>query len=183
MKKIFFKFSKFRNSRNWQNSVWKTIFFQGTLYQKLFCFILSLHCLYSIPSLVWFGQLLNPLKKKIKFSKILNSRNSQNSVRKPNFFPRQALQFFFALHCHCTGDTQYWFWFDLDNSLIRWKRFFLNSQSFAIREIGKIPYEKPFFSKARSTKNFFALYSHYTVYTQYRVWFGLDNSLTRWKKN
>ena len=29
---------------------------------------------------------------------------------------------------------------------------------------------------------FFALHSHYTGDTPYRVWFDLDNSLTRWKK-
>ena len=62
-KGLFLKFSKFSNSRNSQNSVWKSNFFLGTLYQKLFCFTLSLHWWYSIPRLVWFGQLLDPLKK------------------------------------------------------------------------------------------------------------------------
>ena len=99
------------------------IFFRGQLYQ-FFCFTLSLHWWYSIPRLVWFGQLLNPMKK------------------------------------NC-------FW---------------NSQKFAIREIRKIPYGNPTFSWTRSTKIFFALHSHYTGDTPYRVWFDLDNSLTRWKK-
>ena len=62
-KRFFLKLSKFRNSRNSQNSVSKPNFFLGTLYQKLFCFTLSLHWWYSIPRLVWFGQLLNPMKK------------------------------------------------------------------------------------------------------------------------
>ena len=62
-KQLFLKFSKIRNSRNSQNSVWKTIFLLGKLYHQLFCFTLSLHWWYSIPSLVWFGQLLNPMKK------------------------------------------------------------------------------------------------------------------------
>ena len=57
------KISKIRNSRNSQNSVWKPNFFLGALYQKFFCFTLSLHWWYSIPRLVWFGQLLNPMKK------------------------------------------------------------------------------------------------------------------------
>ena len=84
---------------------------------------------------------------KKNFFKTPFSRNSQNSVRKPNFFPRQALPFFFALHSHYTGETQYRVWFDLDNSLTRLKIYFLkNSQKFAIREIRKIPYEKPTFS-------------------------------------
>ena len=29
---------------------------------------------------------------------------------------------------------------------------------------------------------FFALHSHYTGDTPYRVWFDLDSSLTRWKR-
>ena len=62
-KELFLKFSKIRNSRNSQNSVWKPNFFLGTLYQKFFCFTLSLHWWYSIPRLVWFWQLLNPMNK------------------------------------------------------------------------------------------------------------------------
>ena len=121
-------------------------------------------------------------------------------------FPRRAQpKIFFALHSRYTDDTPYRVWFDLDNSLTRWKKikilknsqfakfakfrmktqlfprraqpkifllytlitqmilhtafgliwttplpdekdFFWNSQNFAIREIRKIPFEKPFFS-------------------------------------
>ena len=64
-RRTLLKFSKIRNSRNSQNSVSKTSFFLGKLYQQIFCFALSLHGWNSIPSLVWFGQLLDPLKKKI----------------------------------------------------------------------------------------------------------------------
>ena len=88
------KFSKIRNSRNSQNSVWKPNFFQGALNQSFFRFLLSLHWWYSIPRLVWFGQLPEPLKKI--FSKIRNSRNSQNSVWKPNFFLGALNQKFFC---------------------------------------------------------------------------------------
>ena len=80
------KFSKIRKSRNSQNSVRKPNFFPRQALPIFFCFTLSLHWWYSIPRLVWFGQLLDPLKKKLKFSIIRNSRNSQNSVWKPNFF-------------------------------------------------------------------------------------------------
>ena len=90
--------------------------------QPFFCFTLSLHCWYSIPSLVWFGQLLDPLEKKLKFSKFRNSRNSQNSVWKPNFFLGALYQKLFALQAHYTGDTPYRVWFDLDNSLTRRKK-------------------------------------------------------------
>ena len=34
----------------------------------------------------------------LKFAKVRNSRNSQNSVWEPNFFPRQALPIFFLLY-------------------------------------------------------------------------------------
>ena len=199
----FLKFSKIRNSRNSQYSVWKPKFFLGTLYQKFFALhshytgdtqyrvwfdldnsltrwkrfflktlkisqfakfakfrmknyfflaklyqqLLALHCHYigDNPYRVWFDLDNSLTRWKKPIFKIPFSRNSQNSVRKPTFFPRQALTFF-ALHCHYTGDTQYRVWFDLDNSLTQWKWFFINSQNFAIREIRKIPYENSFFS-------------------------------------
>ena len=153
-------FSKIRNSRNSQNSVWKPNFFLGALYQYFFCLTLSLNWWYSIPRLVWFGQLLDPLKKNFffKFSKIRNSRNSQNSVWKLNF-------------SHYTGDTPYRVWFDLDNSLTRWKKpifkipFSRNSQKFRTKT--------QFFSEA-SSNNFFcftlSLHCWYSITSL--VWFG-----------
>ena len=235
-KRFFFEFSKFRNSRNSQNSVWKTIFFLGKLYQQL----LALHChyigdtqyrvwfdldtsltrwkkpIFKIPfsrnskSSVWKPNFfLGKLNKKyfllytpitlvilhtpfvliwktpwpdakeifLKFSKIRNSRNSQNSVWKTIFFLGKLYQQLFALHCHYMGDTQNLVWFDLDNSL-RWRRTFLK---FFFREIRKIPYEKPIFFRGKLYQFYFALHCHYTGDTQYRVWFDLGNSLTRWK--
>ena len=78
---------------------------------------------YSIPSLVWFEQLLDPKKKNLKFANTRHSRISQNSVWKPYLFPRQAIpKTLFALHFHYTGDTPYGVWFDFDNSLTRWQR-------------------------------------------------------------
>ena len=62
------------------------------------------------------------------------------------------------------------------------KKFFLNSRKFAIRENRKIPYDNPFVFLASYANNFFALHSLYTADTLYRVWFDLDNSLTRWKR-
>ena len=62
-KRIIFKILKIRNSANSQNSAWKPIFFPGKLYQQLFSSAVSLHWWYSMPSLVRFGQLLNPVKK------------------------------------------------------------------------------------------------------------------------
>ena len=37
-------------------------------------------------------------------------------------FPKHDLPIFLALHPHYTGDTPYRVWFDLGNSLTRWKR-------------------------------------------------------------
>ena len=100
---------------------------------------------------------------------------------KTNFFPEQAKpKIFFALHSHYTGDTPYRVWFDMDNSLTRWKKpifktpFSRNSNS----SVGK----PRFFPKKAKPKIFFALHCDYTGDTSYRVWFDLDNSLTRWKK-
>ena len=178
MKKTIFKIPFSRNSKS---SLWKPTFFLSKLNQKYFLPYTLIKWWYSIPRLVWVGQLLNPMKKKpifktpflrnskssvwkptfflsklnkkfflhntvitlvklhtafgliwttpwpdakelfLKLSKIRNSRNSQNSVWKPNFF-LSTLFHFFALHSHYTGDTTYSVWFDLDNSLTRWKK-------------------------------------------------------------
>ena len=81
-------------------------------------------------------------------------------------------------------ETQYRFWFDLDNPLTRWrKNFFLISQKFAISEIRKIPYGNPTFSWARSTKFFicFTLSLHWWYFIPRLVSFGqLPNPM---KKN
>ena len=117
----------------------------------------------------------------LKFSEIRNSRNSQNSVWKPKFFPRQAIpKNLFALHSDYTGDTPYRLWFELDNSLTRWKRpvfkipFSRNSKN----SMGK----SNFFPRQAKQTILFALNCQYAGDTQYRVWFGLGNSLTRWKR-
>ena len=198
--------------------------------------------LHTAFGLIWTTPWPNAKELFLKFSKIRNSRNSQNSVWKPNFFPSTLFQFFFASHSHYTGDTPYRVWFDLDNSLTRWKKnLFLK---FLFREVQKVLQENPIFflrklnqkyfllntvitlvklhtafgliwttplpdakelflkfSKIRNSRNsqnsvwkpnffpgtlfqfFFALHSHYTGDTPYSVWFNLDNSLTRWKKN
>ena len=82
-KKTIFKIPFSRNS---QNSVRKPNFFPRQALPIFFCFTLSLHWWYSISISVWFGQLVDTMKKKLKFSKIRNSRNSQNSQWKNNFF-------------------------------------------------------------------------------------------------
>ena len=174
-KNLFLKFL-FRKIR--KISIRKPNFFSEASSTNFFCFTLSLHCWYSIPSLVWFGQLLNPKKKPI--FKIPFSRNSQKFRTKTQFFPGQLYQFF-ALHSHYTVDTQYRVWFDLDNSLTRWKKIkILKNSQFA--KFAKFRMKTEFFPR-HALPNFFALHSHYIGDTPYPVWFDLDNSLTRWKKN
>ena len=116
-----------------------------------------------------------------KILKIRTSRNSQISVWKPNFFPRQAKpNTLFAVHSHYTGDTQYRVWFDLDNSLTRWKR-----PIFKIpfsRNLKSSVWEPIFFPRQAKPNTLFALHFYYTGDSHYRVWFDLDNSLTRWKR-
>ena len=160
----------------------KTQLFRRRAQPNFFCLLLSLHWWYSIPRLVWCGQLLDPLKKKLKFPKIRNSRNSQNSVWKPNFFLGALKQiFFFAFYSYYTGDTPYRVWFDLDNSLTRWKKIkILKNSQFA--KFAKFRMKTQLFPRRAQPNFFFALHSHYTGDTPYRVWFDLDNSLTRWKK-
>ena len=95
-KQLFLKFSKIRNSRN---SVWKPIFFLGRLYQQLFGFTLSLHWWYSMPNLVWFGHLLDPMKKN--FFKILKNSQFAKFAKfrmKTHFFPSQVISTTFWLY-------------------------------------------------------------------------------------
>ena len=167
-KQLFLNFSKICNSRNSQNTVWKPNFFLGKLYQQIFGFLLSLPWGYSIP-LVWFGQLLDPMKKNFfRFSKICNSRNSQNSVSKTIFFPGKLYQQLLALHCHYTGDTQYRVWFDLDNSLTRWRTFLKFSKNCNSRN-SQNSVSKTFFFLGKLYQQLLALHCPYTGDTQYRV--------------
>ena len=169
-KRRFFK--KIPYSRNSKSSVWNTNFIPDKVYQTFFCFTLSLHWWYSIPSLVWFGQLLDPMKKIfLKLSKFRNSRNSQNSAWKITFFLGQLYQQLLALHCHYIGDTPNRVWFDLDNSLTRWKKpifkipFSRNSQN-SVR--------RPIFFPRQALPIFFCftLSLHWWYSIPSLVWFG-----------
>ena len=86
----------------------------------------------------------------------------------------------FVLHSTYPGDTAYRVWFDLDNSLTRWNRpifkirYSRNSQ-ISVRNTN-------FFPRQAIHKILFVLHSTYPGDTAYRVWFDLDNSLTRWNR-
>ena len=133
-------FAKFKSS------VWKTNFFLGNLYQKFFLFytLITLVIFHSKFGLIWTITWPDENELFLKFAKICISRNSQNTVWKPNFFPRQAVsKILFALHSHHTGDTSCRVWFDLDSSLTRWKRALFKIH---FSRNSKVPYEKLTFS-------------------------------------
>ena len=116
----------------------------------------------------------------LKFSKIRNSRISQNSVWKPNFFAEQAIpKILFALHFHYTSDTPYRFWFVWTTSWPDGKDLFLK---FLFREIQKFVWNSNFFPGQVIPEILFVLPYHYTGDILYQVWFDLDNSFTRWKR-
>ena len=134
-------FFKIPFSRNSISSVWNTNFFPDKVYQFFFCFTLSFHWWYCVPNLVLIWTTPCPDEKELffKFSKIRTSRNSQNSVLKHNFFPGQAIpRILFALHSHYTVDNQYGVWFDLDNSLTRWKWIFFKVRMKTLFFLGKL---------------------------------------------
>ena len=80
---------------------------------------------------------------------------------------------------HFTGDTPYRVWFDLDNSLPDEKDL---SLKISFSRNSKSTAWNPNFFPVKVYHFFFALHSHFTGYTPYRVWFDLDNSLTLFLK-
>ena len=94
-KELFLKLSKIPNSRNSQNHVWKTVFFLGKLYQNFLLY--TLITLVILPTAFdWIWTIPWPDEKELflKFSKIPNSRNSQNPVWKTVFFLGKLYQNF-----------------------------------------------------------------------------------------
>ena len=120
-KKIFFKICEKSHFEKFSKFSMQTHFFLGKLYQQLSCLTLTLHWWYSIPSLVWFEQLRNPMKKTF-FLKFFFHEIQNVPYENPTFFPGKLYQKFFAKHSHYAGDTPYHVWFDLDNFLTRWNR-------------------------------------------------------------
>ena len=118
---------------------------------------------YSIPSLVRFGQLLDPMKKTYFWNSIISScsKKSQISVWKTNFFPRQAIpKILFVLQSSYPWDTRCRVWFDLDNSLTRWKRpIFKYTYSKLFGNKKKFPYEKLTFFLGKLYQKFFLFYN------------------------
>ena len=154
----------------------KTQFFSEPSYTNN-VFVLHSHYTGDTPYRVCFDLDSSLTRWKRPFFKIPFSRNSKSSVWKPNFFPRQAKpKKFFALHFHYTGDTQFRVWFDLDNSLTRWKRFFFFKKNSKIRNSrnSQTSVWKPiFFIDKLYQQVFCSTLSLHWWYSMLRlVWFG-----------
>ena len=109
-KVLFLKFLKICNSRNSQNSVWRTNLLPRQATAKI---LFLLHSTYTgdTPYQVWFNLDNFLIQSKITIIKIRSSRNSQVFVWKLNFLARQAIPtILFVLHSNYTGDTPYWAW-------------------------------------------------------------------------
>ena len=162
----FAKFAKFRM---------KNHFFLGKLYLQLFCFTLSLHLWYSIPSLVWFGQLLDPMKttifkilKNSQFAKIAKFR------MKNHFFLGKLYQrlfcFTLSLHWWCSIPSLVWFGQLLDPMKTTIFKILKNSQ---FAKIAKFRMKNDFFLGKLYQQLFcftFSLHWWYSIPSL--VWFG-----------
>ena len=71
-----------------------------------------------MPSLVWFGQLLDSMKKTY-FKKFLFREIQKVPYEKLIFSLAAKPKIFFVLHSNYTGDTPYQIWFDLNSFLAR----------------------------------------------------------------
>ena len=144
-------------------------------------FVLHSRCPWDTPYSVWFDLDNSLTRRKRPIFKIRYLRNSQFSVWKTNFFPRQAIaKILFVLHFKCPWDTPYPVWFDLDNSLTRRKRpifkiCYLRNSQISV-------WKTNFFPRQAIAKIYFVLHSRCPWDTPYPVWFDLDNSLTRRKR-
>ena len=115
--------------------------------------------------------------KKDLFLKFLFRESQKVPHEILTFFLGKLPENLFVLHSNYPGDTLCRVWFDLDNTLTRWKR-----------PIFKIPFSRNskssvwntnFFPRQAIPKILFVLHSNYTGDTPCRVWFDLNTSLTR----
>ena len=153
----------------------KNHFFLGKLYQQLFGFTLSSHWWYSIPSLVWFGQLLDPMKKN--FFKILKNLQFAKLAKfrtKNHFFPRQAIPttfgFTLSLHWWYSIPSLVWFGQLLDRMKNNYFKILKNSQ---FAKIAKFRMKNHFFLGKLYQQLFcFTLSLHWWHSIPSLVWFG-----------
>ena len=169
---------KIRYSRNSQISVWKPYFFPRQAIPKILL-VLQFRYPGDAPCRVWFDLDILTQRKRPVF-KIRESRNPQISFSKTNFFPRQSIaKILLVLQSRFTLCTPYPVWFDLNNSLTRWKRPIFKILYSRNSQISR--WKLYFFPRQAIVKILCFVYSRYPWYTPYPVWFDLDNSLTLWK--
>ena len=115
---------------------------------------------YSIPSLVHFEQLPDPMKKTF-FLKFVICEIRKFPYEELTFFPRQAIpKFFSVLDSSYPWNTRYQVWFILNNSLTRWKRpSFKYTYSKLFGNKRKIPYEKVTFFLGKLYQKFLLFYT------------------------
>ena len=141
-------------------------------------FVLDSRYTRDTPYPVWFDLNNSLTRRKRPIFEIKNLNYSQISDCKTNFFPRQAIaKILFVLESRYTGDTPYRVWFDLNNSLIRRNRPIFETKYSKYSQISDC--KTNFFPRQAIAKILFVLDSRYTWDTPYRVWFDLNNSLTR----
>ena len=130
---------------------------------------------------VWIDLDNSLTRRKRPIFKIRYLRKSQISVWKTNFFPRQAMpKLLFVLQSSYPWDTRYRVWFDLNNSLTRRKRPIFKIRYLRNSQISV--WNTNFFPRRAIPKLLFVLQSSYPWDTRYRVWFDLNNALTRRKR-
>ena len=169
-----------RYSRNTQISVWNNNFFPRQAIPKIFS-VLDSNYHRNTRYQFWFTLNNSLTQWKRPIFKIRYLRNSQISVWRTNFFPRQAIpKFFSVLDSSYPWSTRYQVWFILNNSLIRWKRPFFKIRCLRNSQISV--WRTNFFPRQAIPKFFSVLDSSYPWNTRYQVWFILNNSLTRWKR-
>ena len=144
-------------------------------------FVLQSSYLWNTRCRVWLDLDNSLTRRKRPIFKIRYLRNSQISVWNTNFFSTQAtVKILFVLQSSYPWNTWYRVWLDLDKSLTQWKRpifkiNFSNYSQISVRNTN-------FFSTQAMPKILFVLQSSYPWDTRYRVWFHLNNSLTRRKR-
>ena len=161
-------------------SVWKTNFFPRQTIPKILS-VLDSKYPWDTPYPVWFDLDNSLTRRKRPIFKIRYLRNSQISVWKTNFFPKQAIPKNLSVsQSRYQWDTPYRVWFDLDNSLTQWRRPIFKVRYLRNSQISV--WKTNFFPRQAIPKNLSVSQSRYPWDTPYRVWFDLDNSFIRWRR-
>ena len=177
MKKTYFLKFLFREIRKFPYEI--LTFFLGKLDQKFFLFytIDTLGIFHAEFGLIW----TTPWHNEIDlFSKFVIREIRKFPYEILTFFLGKLYQKFFLFYTlHTLGILHTEFGSILDNSLTRWNRPIFKIRYSRNSQISV--WNTNFFPRQAIPKILFVLHSTYPGDTSYRVWFDLDNSLTRRK--